>query len=462
MQKGKILTTKYRALPSVDKMLGHPKLKSLTLQFPREAVVGLIREQLELARIDISIGLTPPTSVAIASMIAQKAASLWRTSPSPVINATGVIIHTNLGRAPLSFESEQALNQAAQGYTNLEFSLKSGERSSRFEHVEHLLCQLTGAEAAIVVNNNASAVLLALTALTKDKEVIVSRGESVEIGGGFRVPDVMKQSGATLVEVGTTNRTYPSDYIESINLNTVALLKIHRSNFKVIGFTHETSTEELASIASDNELLVLDDLGSGCFLDTTQFGMEHEPTPSEKIRAGADLVMFSGDKLLGGPQAGIIVGKKSWVTQVSSHPLARALRIDKLNLAALSATLLHYVKEEALIKIPIWQMISRSESSLLECAQIWANAIGPKSAVIPGKSTVGGGSLPGESLPTWLLSIPCEIGGSAALRLATKLRENQPPVIARVQDDSLLLDPRTVLPKEEGVVINAVKQVISQ
>ena len=189
----------------------------------------------------------------------------------PLINATGVIIHTNLGRAPLSLESEQALNSTSQGYTNLEFSLESGERSSRFEHVEHLLCQLTGAEAAIVVNNNASAVLLALTALTKNREVIVSRGESVEIGGGFRVPDVMNQSGATLVEVGTTNRTYPSDYIGAINPNTAALLKIHRSNFKVLGFTHETSTEELASIASDNELLVLDDLGSGCFLDTTLF-----------------------------------------------------------------------------------------------------------------------------------------------------------------------------------------------
>lgn len=447
-------------MPSVDKMLGHPKLQGLTLQFPREAIVGLIREQLGLARMEISTGNTPPTAVTIASMVVKKAERLWRASPSPLINATGVIIHTNLGRAPLSLESEQALNSTSQGYTNLEFSLESGERSSRFEHVEHLLCQLTGAEAAIVVNNNASAVLLALTALTKNREVIVSRGESVEIGGGFRVPDVMNQSGATLVEVGTTNRTYPSDYIGAINPNTAALLKIHRSNFKVLGFTHETSTEELASIASDNELLVLDDLGSGCFLDTTLFGMEHEPTPSEKIRAGADLVMFSGDKLLGGPQSGIIVGSKFWVKRVANHPLARALRIDKLNLAALSATLLHYVKEEALTKIPIWQMISRSESSLFERAQIWAQAIGPKSVVISGKSTVGGGSLPGESLPTWLLSIPCEIGGSTALRLATQLRENQPPVIARVQDDSLLLDPRTVLPKEEDVLINAVKQVI--
>ena len=454
------MTTKYRALPSVDKLLGHPDLRGLTLEFPREAVVSLIRDQLELARKDISIGLSPPTSDTMAGMVAKKGERLWTASPSHLINATGVIIHTNLGRAPLSVESEQALIQASQGYTDLEFSLESGERSSRFEHVEHLLCQLTGAEAAIVVNNNASAVLLTLTALTKNKEVIVSRGESVEIGGGFRVPDVMRQSGATLIEVGTTNRTYPSDYRESINPNTAALLKIHRSNFKILGFTHETSTEELATLGHENDLLVLDDLGSGCLLETSLFGMDHEPTPTEKIKAGADLVMFSGDKLLGGPQAGIIIGRKSSIKQISNHPLARALRIDKFNLAALSATLLHYVKEEALAKIPIWQMISRDESSLFEQAQEWAKSIGPKSVVIPGKSTVGGGSLPGESLPTWLLSIPCENESSVVLRLAKKLRENKPPVIARIQDDSLLLDPRTVLPKEENSVIQAVKQVI--
>jgi L-seryl-tRNA(Ser) seleniumtransferase len=272
----------------------------------------------------------------------------------------------------------------------------------------------------------------------------------------------MQQSGATLIEVGTTNRTYPSDYRESINPNTAALLKIHRSNFKILGFTHETSTQELATLGHENDLLVLDDLGSGCLLETSLFGMDHEPTPTEKIKAGADLVMFSGDKLLGGPQAGIIIGKKSSIKQISNHPLARALRIDKFNLAALSATLLHYVKEEALTKIPIWQMISRDESSLFEQAQEWAKSIGPKSVVIPGKSTVGGGSLPGESLPTWLLSIPCENESSVVLRLAKKLRENKPPVIARIQDDSLLLDPRTVLPKEENSVIQAVKQVIKK
>lgn len=459
-KKEKIVATKYRSLPSVDKLLSHPNLQELAIRFPREAVVGLLRDQLELARLDIAAGLSAPRIETIAELITKKAEHLWTTSPYHVINATGVIIHTNLGRAPLSLESTQAIIQASEGYTNLEFSLRTGERSSRFEHVEHLLCQLTGAEAAIVVNNNASAVVLALTALTKEKEVIVSRGESVEIGGGFRVPDVMKQSGATLVEVGTTNRTYLTDYQEAINHNTAALLKIHRSNFQILGFTHDTSTKELSNLGRDHDLLVLDDLGSGCFLDTSLFGMVHEPTPQEKISAGADVVMFSGDKLLGGPQAGIIIGRASCIKLMAHHPLARALRIDKLSLAALSSTLLHYVKEEALDKIPVWQMINRGEESLHEKANELANSIGPRATVIPGKSTVGGGSLPGESLPTWLLSIANKKTGCDVLGLAEKLRGNQPPVIARVQDDRLLLDPRTILPEEEALVVEAVKQAM--
>jgi L-seryl-tRNA(Ser) seleniumtransferase len=304
----------------------------------------------------------------------------------------------------------------------------------------------------MVVNNNASAVLLGLTALAKRREVIVSRGQAVEIGGGFRVPDVMRQSGAKLVEVGTTNCTYIADYGQAVTPRTAAVLRVHSSNFRVVGFTHFVTLEEMTALAKKNNLIVLDDLGSGCFLDTAPFGLEHEPTVQESIAAGAGLVFFSGDKLVGGPQAGVIAGKKALVDVLKKHPLARAVRIDKIRLAGLRATLVHYLKGEATAKIPVWQMISMPVAGIDRRAKAWAKAAGKGAAVIDGRTMVGGGSLPGGSLPTKLVSLP---GGKA---LAENLRKHPVPIIGRVEKDRVLLDPRTVLPDEDRLVIAAISQ----
>jgi L-seryl-tRNA(Ser) seleniumtransferase len=310
------------------------------------------------------------------------------------------------------------------------------------------------------VNNNASAVLLGLAALAEGKEVIVSRGEAVEIGGGFRIPDVLRQSGATLVEVGTTNRTYLRDYEAAITEDTAALMKVHASNFRISGFTHAPETKELVELGKGRDLPVLHDLGSACLVETIAFGLAHEPMPQESVQAGVGLVFFSGDKLLGGPQAGIIVGERELVERLSRHPLARAVRIDKLNLAALTATLLHYIRGEATEKIPVWRMIAASEDDMKATAQLWRRAIGSKGKVAKATSTIGGGSLPGETLPTWVLALEgADIPGGAQ-ELAAKLRKSEPPVIGRIEDERVLLDPRTVLPGEEASLIRAVKAAL--
>jgi L-seryl-tRNA(Ser) seleniumtransferase len=349
--------------------------------------------------------------------------ALFRPAPRRVINAAGVILHTNLGRAPLSPDALRAMAEVSRGYSNLEFDLDDGSRGSRHVHVEGLLCRLTGAEAGMVVNNNAGAVLLGLTALAKRKEVIVSRGQAVEIGGGFRIPDVMRQSGARLVEVGTTNRTYPRDFAQAISPHTAALMRVHASNFRLVGFTSEVSLEDLVDIAGQNNLPVLDDLGSGCFLDTTAFGLAPEPMVTQSVKAGAALTFFSGDKLVGGPQAGIIVGKKEYVEKLKKHPLARALRVDKTRLAALSATLMHYLTGEAAAEIPVWRMIAATPEAIEKRAALWAEALGSAAKVIPGETMVGGGSLPGGSLPTWLVAR----GGRGARQVAEKLRLGEIP-----------------------------------
>ena len=345
----------------MDRLLGHPRLERLLADFAREPVTDLVRRELDRARASIARGGPAPSVDALAEAVAATADALWRPSPRRVINATGVVIHTNLGRAPLSADAQAAVAAAACGYSDLEYDVDGGARGTRHSRVESLVTAITGAEAALVVNNNASALLLALVGLAHGHEVIVSRGEAVEVGGGFRIPDVMRQSGATLVEVGTTNRTYARDYRDAVSPQTAALLKVHASNFRISGFTHAATLEELVALGRDRELPVLHDLGSGCLLETKDLGLAHEPMPQESIAAGADLALFSGDKLLGGPQAGIIAGKRTVVERLARHPLARALRMDKLNLAALSATLLHYLRGEAPQKIPVWRMLSSAE-----------------------------------------------------------------------------------------------------
>jgi L-seryl-tRNA(Ser) seleniumtransferase len=342
------------------------------------------------------------------------------------------------------------MEAVSRGYSTLEYDLEAGQRGHRTAHAERLACQLTGAESALVVNNNAGAVLLALTGLARRRGVIISRGQLVEIGGGFRVPDVMAQSGARLIEVGTTNRTHLYDYENAIETDEDAawILRAHHSNFRVVGFTSEPPLNDLVVLGEEHDVPVMDDLGSGALLETGQFGLDHEPTVQESVDAGAAVVCFSGDKLLGGPQAGIIVGKASYVDPLKTHPLTRALRPDKLCLVGLQETLLHYLREEAIEKVPVWRMIAMPLEAVVERARRWQETLheaGIPANVVAGYSTVGGGSLPGETLPTRLLALASEHPD----QLARALREVDPPTIARIENDQLVLDPRTVLPEEE-------------
>ncbi len=452
------METEFRRLPSVDKVLADERLLDAARRYPRDLLVDVIRECLDRERLSVASGKTCASLDEIVSSVSFKLEALHKPTLRRVINASGVILHTNLGRAPLSSEALAAMEEVGQGYANLEFELAAGVRGSRHVHVEGLLCRLSGAEAALVVNNNAAAVLLGLTALAKRKEVILSRGQAVEIGGGFRIPDVMRQSGAKLVEVGTTNRTYRSDFEQAITPRTTALMQVHSSNFRLVGFTSEVSLEELIDIAKKYDLLVLDDLGSGCFLDTTAFGLAPEPMVQQSVGADAALTFFSGDKLVGGPQAGIIIGQKEYIDKLKRHPLARALRIDKTRLAGLAATLLHYIKDEAPTKIPIWRMIATPLENIKRRASIWADALSGTAEVVAGETMVGGGSLPGGSLPTRLVSL----GGRGVRAIAEKLRLREIPVIGRIEKDRLLLDPRSVLPEEDSIVIKALRAIKKQ
>ena len=449
-----------RNLPSVESVLSSRSIKPLIEEYTREWVTNVVRQQIDEARSAIRSGMDASGLEEIVESVARRIESLGQVSPRPVINATGVIVHTNLGRAPLSLESMEAMLQAAEGYSNLELDLDQGARGSRQSHIRSLIGQLTGAESALVVNNNASAVLLGLSALATGKEVVVSRGEEVEIGGGFRIPDVLRQSGATLVEVGTTNRTYASDYEEAITENTAALLKVHASNFRVEGFTHSAEPAELVEIGERHGVPVLNDIGSGCLLDTRTFGMAYEPTPQDSIAAGVGLVFFSGDKLLGGPQTGIVAGKADLVSRLERHPLARAVRIDKMSLAALAATLIHYIKGEAEATVPIWRMISTSSGELEDRAYHWQTVISGRSLVLRGQSTIGGGSLPGETLDTWLLALECNHLPGGPQGVVTRLREYATPVIARIENDRVVLDPRTVFLEEEDTLLRALGEAL--
>ncbi len=455
------METEFRRLPGVDKILAGERLKKIVAAYSHTLLVDLIRQQLEQERLAIAAGSPAPSLARIADAVCDRVQALENPGLRPLINATGVILHTNLGRAPLSEESIAAMEKAARSYTNLEFNLDNGRRGSRQVYIEPLLCQLTGAEAALVVNNNASAVLLGLMALARRKEVIVSRGQAVEIGGGFRVPDVMRQSGAKLIEVGTTNCTYVSDYEQAISPRTAALMRVHSSNFKLTGFTSEVNFEDLIVLAGRNNLPVLDDLGSGCFLDTTRFGLALEPVVQRSVVLGAGLVFFSGDKLVGGPQAGIIVGKKQFVDRLKKHPLARAARIDKIRLAGLIATLIHYLKGEATAKIPVWRMISAPLDGIERRAQEWAQAVGELARVMEGETMIGGGSLPGGTLPTRLVAVRGGKARNAVQTLSQRLRSQKVPVIGRITEDTLLLDPRSVLPEEDKTVLEALRNSVS-
>jgi L-seryl-tRNA(Ser) seleniumtransferase len=448
----------YRSLPSVERILSHDNVRTLTNGGDASLATGLVRQALDSARAAIAGGAQPPTVEQLVESVLGLAATVLEPSLRPVINATGVIIHTNLGRAPLSDEAIEAMAAVSRGYSNLEFDLEAGERGSRYTHLESVLTRLTGAEAAIAVNNNASALLLTLSALAQNREVIISRGQAVEIGGGFRIPDVMAQSGARLVEVGTTNRTYLRDYEAAITEQTVAIVRVHASNFRIIGFTESPPIDELGALARQRGVLLLDDIGSGCLLDTTQFGLIPEPTVAESIAAGADLVLFSGDKLLGGPQAGIIAGKRELIAQLRRHPLARAGRMDKASIAGLTATLLHYLRGEALSKVPVWRMITTPLPEIERRARRWSRAIGHGARVSDGRSMIGGGSLPEESLRTQLVAISGD--GAYISELARRLRLGSPPVVARIERDTLLLDPRTVRPEDDRALVAAVKAAL--
>jgi L-seryl-tRNA(Ser) seleniumtransferase len=393
----------------------------------------------------IRSGGAPPDPVELLARTADRLREWTVCRPRAVINATGVIIHTNLGRAPLSAEALAATIAAASGYSDLEYDLERGERGQRLAALEDLLKRVTGAEAAFVVNNNAGATLLALSALASGRGALISRGQLVEIGGGFRVPDVMEQSGAKLMEVGTTNRTHRRDYeMALVTREVAAIVRAHSSNFRTIGFTTEVSLPELVELADWKNIPLIDDLGSGALLDTAQYGLAHEPTVQESVAAGAHVICFSGDKLLGGPQAGLIVGKAPYVQPLKKHPLARALRVDKLDLAALSATLVHYLKDEAPQKIPVWRMISLPLSEIERQAQLFVQQLrtaGFTADVLDGQSTVGGGSLPGETLPTRLVALTVNNPDDFLARL----RRGDPPVVARIESDRVVFDLRTVM-----------------
>lgn len=443
----------YRALPSVDRVLQEIQGELEEAPWPHALAVEAVRVALEKARERIAEGEEPPSLTQICQQSLAHLKVWGRPTLAPAINASGVIIHTNLGRAPLSRAALEAVHQVAGGYSNLEFDLTAGRRGSRHDHARELLCRLTGAEAALAVNNNAAALLLILSTLARGSQVVISRGQAVEIGGGFRIPGVMRQSGAILVEVGTTNRTYRRDYEEAIGPETAMILRVHRSNFALIGFAHDTSLADLVALGRQFGPYVVDDLGSGALLDTAAFGLAHEPMVQESIQTGADLVCFSGDKLLGGPQAGLIVGRADLIAQLEHHPLARTVRLDKMAFAALEATLLHYLQQEALQEVPVWRMISEPLEEVRQRAQRWRRWLGRRDVeaqLVRSETAVGGGSLPGQTLATWAIDL---VGLSSAEEAARRLREGRPAIVPRIEEERLLLDPRTVLPEQEEALL---------
>jgi len=453
-----------REIPSIEQLRQRPGLRALEMEFGREAVVQALREEAASLRQAAASGGPMPADVpdAIVRALPSRLAANGAASLRLVINATGVVIHTNLGRAPLGRGAAARVAAIATSYSNLEYDLASGERGKRDAHAERLLRRLTGAAAAVVVNNNAAATLVALAAVAAGREVIVSRGELVEIGGGFRVPDVMRQSGAILREVGTTNRTRASDYAAAVSDKTAAILRVHPSNFRVEGFTERPALGELIRIGRQLEVPVLEDLGSG-YLESTDApaALGDEPSVKDSIEEGADLVMFSGDKLLGGPQAGIIAGAVRLVDVVRRHPLMRALRADKMTYAALEWTLQEHAAGRAGQTVPVVQMIALGDGEIRTRAErVMAGLVRTnlQSEIVSGASTIGGGSAPGSMLPTPLIALKHR--ALSATEFEARLRAADPPVIVRIENDRVLLDLRTVLPEQDDILLAALAAVV--
>ena len=442
----------YRSIPKVDILLEQKSIQEMIEHYGRESVMEAIHTELDRLRKYIasceSDELAEEQIRLLESHIELTVEGMHTPNMKMVYNGTGTILHTNLGRAPISKKHMDRIYALATGYSNLEYNLKEGRRGERYSHFEELLCKITGAEAAMAVNNNAAAVMLILSSLAKGGEVVVSRGELVEIGGKFRIPDVMEQSGATLVEIGTTNKTHYEDYAEAVTEETKALLKVHTSNYRIVGFTETVGIDELVVLAKENEIPVIEDLGSGVLIDLSKYGLTYEPTVQDSIAKGADVVCFSGDKLLGGPQAGIIIGKKKYIDMMKKNQLTRALRIDKFTAAALELVLMEYQSEEQAVKnIPALEMITRPEDEIRKDATSFLRmlkraGISAKMRVVSCESQIGGGSLPLERIPSFGIEIIPEKVGVPELEI--RLRNLPIPVIGRTVNDSILLDMRTL------------------
>lgn len=458
-----------RNIPPVNELLESPPLRKLVDRVSHNVVVSGVRKFLDEFRDDLQSAaaeIKVPGAGELAERIATWILRDELPALRPVINATGIVLHTGLGRAPLAKEAIQAIEAVASGYASVEVDLATGRRSQRVLAVERLLRELTGAEAACVVNNNAAATLLVLTAVAKDREVLVSRGQLIEIGGSYRLPEVMSASGARLREVGTTNKTRLADYAAAIEEQTAALMRVHTSNFRVVGFTEEASLEELVALGRKHNLPVIDDIGSGALIDFSRYGVTDEPVAEQSIRAGADLVLFSGDKLLGGPQCGIIVGRRELVDQISRHPLMRALRLDKVILASLAATLrLYRDLPLAELSVPLLSLLSTPTENLKNRAerlapQMAATAAVQEAEAVEDVAYLGGGSVPTQRIPTWCVALRPASGGIDAF--AAALRSGQMAVYARVQQDRMLLDLRAVMPSQDVQLVEAVQALQDQ
>jgi L-seryl-tRNA(Ser) seleniumtransferase len=457
----------FRKLPKVDQVLAEPAVQALAPTYAHERIVSAVREEISDLRELVKQGQDPDgrtEPATVAQRVTERLHREYRPRLRRVLNATGIVLHTNLGRAPIAEEAAQAAYEAARGYLNLELDLESGKRSSRQVAFRDWVCQLTGAESATAVNNNAAATVIVLRALCQGKEVVISRGQLIEIGGSFRIPEIMAVSGAVLREVGTTNITRLADYEKAIGPATGALMQVHTSIYRVSGFTKSVPLADLVSLGKKYSLPVVDDVGSGALLDFSRFGFEGEPVARASIAAGADLVLFSGDKLLGGPQAGIIAGRKQWIQKIEKDPLMRAFRLDKMTLAALEATLRLYLHEErALRDVPVLRMLGTPLKELRQRAE----ALAERLRVLPGLRTVraledvayvGGGSLPDQAMKTWVVEI--EAAGLSDTELAYRLRTGTPAVMGRLRDGKLVLDVRTLFPEQEEALLDAIRWVL--
>ena len=448
-----------RKIPKVDELLRLPALAEVIAAFGDRAVVEAIRAELDVLRQGILKGeiCTLPETAALCCRIGKRVQGDSLPSFRRVINGTGILLHTNLGRACLSEKAAKAVYDASKAYSNLEYDLETGNRGSRYSHVEGILCRLTGAESALVVNNNAAAVLLTLSALTQGGQVIVSRGELVEIGGSFRIPEIMESCGAQLKEVGATNKTHLRDYENAITEQTKALMKVHTSNYRIIGFSETPALADLVELGHQRGLPVIEDLGSGCLLNLNQFGIHDEPSVQDSIRAGVDVVSFSGDKLLGGPQAGIILGKKKYLDILKKHPLNRAMRVDKMTLAALEATLQSYENEQE-EEIPVISMLAAKPEVLQRKAEKLAALLhnaGIEAEIVPTEGRVGGGSVPNHSLPSYAVAFDREVNA-----LEEKLRLGIQPIVGRIHEGNYLLDVRTLFEEDFPTIVEALKEAV--